>query len=593
MTASYTSNGGGTPLPAGVISSSTQVVADLPTGTISSSVQLPTGIISSSTQVVADLPVGSVSSSIQISYPSISNIPIGIISSSVQVIADLPIGTVSSSAQINTGSFTGSFHWFCNQCYIGFICSHRLESANSITFVPVSASYAGTDWNAINNRPTTLVSSSVQISYPNISNIPIGIISSSTQIIADLPTGVVSSSTQLPTGLISSSVQIVADLPIGTVSSSVQINTGSFTGSFIGLATSASYAPTILPSGVISSSTQVVADLPTGVVSSSTQLPTGIISSSTQVISNLPVGSVSASSQISYPNISNIPIGIISSSAQVIADLPIGTVSSSLQISTGSFTGSFTGSVTNAISSSYAVTSSYALTAQNLLGTITSASYAVMATSASYFSGTINFPSGLVVTGSVTASSYTGSFTGSVTNAVTASYATTSSAATSITFLPASSSYALSSSWSPAGATSNQIALRVKLDVSSSSTTFANVSDLSATVVSGTTYYFRSQLITNNGPSVGASFQLSGSAGYAHLMYTIKTVGSGLNWAVNLYETSFGSAVGQTTTYVEGIIEGAITVNNGGTLVPQIANNAAGSSTVLKAGSTFILTTIP
>jgi hypothetical protein len=83
-------------------------------------------------------------------------------------------------------------------------------------------------------------------------------------------------------------------------------------------------------------------------------------------------------------------------------------VSSSAQVNTGSFTGSFTG---------------------NFLG---SASYAQLATSASYFTGSLTFPAGLIVTGSVTASiGYTGSFTGS---------------------LLGSSSYALSASWAPTSA---------------------------------------------------------------------------------------------------------------------------------------------
>lgn len=100
-----------------LVSSSTQVTALLPTGTVSSSAQvsytglsnIPSGIVSSSGQVTALLPTGTVSSSAQISYTGLSNIPSDIVSSSAQVIALLPTGTVSSSTQINTGSFTGSF----------------------------------------------------------------------------------------------------------------------------------------------------------------------------------------------------------------------------------------------------------------------------------------------------------------------------------------------------------------------------------------------------------------------------------------------------------------------------------------------------
>lgn len=66
---------------------------------------------------------------------------------------------VSSSAQVNSGSFTGSF--------IG------------------TASYAVSDWGVITNKPT-VVSSSTQISYTGITNIPVGIISSSAQTVASI-----------------------------------------------------------------------------------------------------------------------------------------------------------------------------------------------------------------------------------------------------------------------------------------------------------------------------------------------------------------------------------------------------------------------
>ena len=112
--------------------------------------------------------------------------------------------------------------------------------------------------------PTGALSSSAQVNYPDISNIPGGIASSSAQIKDYLPTGTVSSSTQLPSGIASSSTQIKDYLPVDTVSSSVQ----------------------------------VTAFLPTGTVSSSTQLPSGIASSSAQVTAYLPTGTVSSSGQV-------------------------------------------------------------------------------------------------------------------------------------------------------------------------------------------------------------------------------------------------------------------------------------------------------
>lgn len=133
---------------------------------------------------------------------------------------------------------------------------------------------------------------------------------------------------------------------------------------------------------------------------------------------------ISSSTQVNYIQLQNIPTGIVSSSSQ---------------INTGSFTGSFTGS---------------------LLGT---SSIAVTAQTASYFEGFITFPSGLDITGSlvvtgsqiitgslnVTRGGITGSLLGS------SSFATTASAATSITFTPSTASFAttasfaISASWAP------------------------------------------------------------------------------------------------------------------------------------------------
>lgn len=88
----------------------------------------------------------------------------------------------------------------------------------------------------------SVISSSAQVSYTQLQNIPSGIVSSSTQVITLLPVGTVSSSTQvnytqlqnIPSNIVSSSTQVTAFLPTGTVSSSAQISTGSFTGSFKG-----------------------------------------------------------------------------------------------------------------------------------------------------------------------------------------------------------------------------------------------------------------------------------------------------------------------------------------------------------------------
>jgi hypothetical protein len=227
------------------------------------------------------------------------------------------------------------------------------------------------------------------VRYSDIVNVPSGIVSSSSQIIEALPSGIYSSSTQLPAGIISASSQVELENVTGTtfanadftfpqnvtvagrltaeefytelVSSSIIYRSGStkfgdsdddthaFTGSLTVLGTIS--GSLILPPGTISASSQVS-------YTNISDVPAGIVSSSAQVISLLPTGTVSASSQINYTEISNIPSGIVSSSDQVKILLPDGTVSSSTQATT--FTVA-TASV--ATSASYALTASFALNA--------------------------------------------------------------------------------------------------------------------------------------------------------------------------------------------------------------------------------------
>lgn len=350
-------------------------------------------------------------------------------------LVNIPVGLVSSSTQYSTGSYTGSFTGSLLGSGTYAVSS---SAATSITFTPPtasysvtssfarSASYAGTDWNAINNKPT-----------------------------------VFSSSVQLPAGIISSSIQ----LPSGIVSSSVQINTGSFTGSFTGsllgsssYALSSSWAARSVSASYAGTDWNVVNNKPAGIVSGSAQYNTGsytgsftgslLGSSSYALSSSWAARSVSASyAGTDWNAINNKPT----------------VVSASAQINTGSFTGSFTGSLlgsasyaltssyamnggSGGVSSSYAITSSYASLAQNVLGSITSASWAAYAVTASYFSASADFPNGLVVTGSVTASAYTGSGAGII-GVISSSYSLTASYAMNGGSGGVSSSYATTSSF--------------------------------------------------------------------------------------------------------------------------------------------------
>ena len=153
-----------------------------------------------------------------------------------------------------------------------------------------------------------VISSSVQVDYTQISNVPSGIVSGSEQVsfndITDKPT------------LFSGSEQVDYN--------NIQNQPTLFDGNYSSL--------TGVPSGIVSGSTQIdytqISNVPSGIVSGSSQIsfngitdkPT-LFSGSSQVdfnsISNVPSGIVSGSSQVDYTQISNVPSGIVSGAAQI------------------------------------------------------------------------------------------------------------------------------------------------------------------------------------------------------------------------------------------------------------------------------------
>ena len=483
-----------TQLPSGTVSSSGQVsytgLSNIPSSIVSSSSQftsltapftgsftgshtgtfpyasltsIPSGIISSSTQ----LPSGTISSSGQVSYTGLSNIPSGIVSSSTQVTPLLPTGTISSSTQVvsslpaNTVSSSTQFTSLTAPFTGSFTGSHTGTFPYSgLTSVP-------TLWSSSAQLPSGTVSSSGQVSYTGLSSIPVGIVSSSTQVTPLLPTGTVSSSGQvsytglsnIPSGIFSSSAQ----LPSGTVSSSGQVQLSGLSGttfaatnftfpqnltvqgnitavqlyiqssSVIYTSGSTKFGDTMDDVMSVTGSIQVtgsqtlvgsvtasgfsgsvnynyLTNVPT-LISSSGQvsytglsnIPSGIVSSSTQVTTLLPTGTVSSSGQISYTGLSSIPVGIVSSSTQF---------TSLTAAFTGSFTGSFTGTLpfTGLTSVPTLVSSS----AQLPSGTVSASSQVS-------YTGLSSIPSGIVSSStqftSLTAP-FTGSFTGSFAGAL-------------------------------------------------------------------------------------------------------------------------------------------------------------------------------
>ena len=167
------------------------------------------------------------------------------------------------------------------------------------------------------------------------------------------------------------------------------------------------------------------------------QFPAGISVAGTSRLNGPVLVTGSISSSVGFFGTGSGIIGVISSSFATSASLattasyalsatatvPAGTVSSSLQFNslTLPFTGSFTGSFIGTHSGSTFGTASWA-------SNVISSSFATTAATASYFTGSVTFPSGLIVTGSilattVSASSFIGPLAGTASFATSASFA--------------------------------------------------------------------------------------------------------------------------------------------------------------------------
>lgn len=116
-------------------------------------------------------------------------------------------------------------------------------------------------------------------------------------------------------------------------------------------------------------------------------------------------------------------------------------------------------------------------------------------------------------------------------------------------------------------------------------TTLANVTGLSVTLIAGKTYHFRAVLDINANGTGGSKFAMGGTATATDIYYwiTLADGTSGLN-TINSRQSALAGAAGQAGTLTgKCVIEGVITVNGGGTLTVQFAQNAAsGTSSVLK-----------
>ncbi len=121
----------------------------------------------------------------------------------------------------------------------------------------------------------------------------------------------------------------------------------------------------------------------------------------------------------------------------------------------------------------------------------------------------------------------------------------------------------------------------------------ATITGLSVTVVAGKTYQFKAKLHVTANVTGGHQYAIAGTATATAIIYQVNSISNTTNlFTINSRQTALGGAVGQagaTTTYTE--ITGVITVNAGGTLLVQFAQNVATPATTssVLVGSTFIV----
>lgn len=118
-----------------------------------------------------------------------------------------------------------------------------------------------------------------------------------------------------------------------------------------------------------------------------------------------------------------------------------------------------------------------------------------------------------------------------------------------------------------------------------STTTLANITGLTFTTVSGGVYRFRSVLFLSC-PAGGGKVAVSGTTTATAIVYNVTLQSTGdLNMEQN---TALDADYGTTEAHIQGVIEGYIDVNEGGTLTVQFAQNASsGTASKVKAGSWF------
>ena len=137
------------------------------------------------------------------------------------VIRTIPQGTISGSEQLPSGVVSGSSQITITESQISDLSHTDISSLNTFT------SSIQTEVDAISAATSSYLTSSGSVDFSDITSLPSGLVSGSTQITDGC-------------GIVSSSTQVIEHLPQGTVSGSTQITDGS---------------------GILSSSAQIASDI--------------------------------------------------------------------------------------------------------------------------------------------------------------------------------------------------------------------------------------------------------------------------------------------------------------------------------------------
>ena len=285
-------------------------------------------------------------------------------------------GKVSQSLEIISGNgLTGG----------GNLTTNRTLAVGAGDGISVSADAVAVDGTVLRTNGFGVVSGSSQVSYPNLSNIPSGIVSGSTQITPLLPSGTVSGSSQVsfnsivdkPT-LVSGSAQIDITSTTGTLDISSRTNLAVSDTTNVDMILTGDTLSANLKGGVVSGSSQVV-------YTSLSSIPSGIVSGSSQVDITSTTGTLDISSRTNLAVSDTTNVDMILTGDTLSANLKGGVVSGSSQIDVTATTNYST--ISNHIAST---SNPHSVTAAQVgLGNVTNESKATMFSSPT-FTGTVS-----------------------------------------------------------------------------------------------------------------------------------------------------------------------------------------------------------